>query len=656
MITTESLLSTESACTFPTAMVGNWTSNNLGTIRIMSTSMHTTALSVLGDGLGTDWDCQENQVGSDKYLIRSVLTTLLIPDYYHIFLCLDMMKVNENSYLYYQRSGEDPSYSNMRLTGKKNTTTSPSDDFAGMCDQSASTVPEYHVMFREGFESGAKTDFPAIFKGKFEYTFDDGSGIQCGNTSALDLCTDTTTWSANYTTCSTKIAYSGGAVVWCVASVQDGDVYYVTVYNADSTVDGSTTFQTSCLVAQLIGDKIFVSQSPTECQVAQSPTVLPTGGALLVLTSTDPCTDAEAIVNTDTDNTAAVVAGVLVSLILVAALIVGAILYKRHLEKKEVERKLIRKQDTQKFHPDHPMAEGAIALDVPPTFLLMKDEKLSEAGEEKPIVAPKHNDTMAAPKPLNPIAEMSLPISVEPDIVTKNRTSKGPPAGKKKTPRFQNSPKKSLEEKFGRKKSTVAEIEKEEKLTVLHDYLSAEGMNVSSRARGVPPVELPGGLMRSKTELPFKLVHEPLRKESLTARVPPVSHPKPASNSTNRKASLTAASATYSSPSKKVPGPAPSRLKTRSKTMFGKSGKKKSAAKSNAKKSTPDKQNEDSILPLPTPREKEKEKEVGAERDSSGYASNPESVVSGLAGGPTENPEPDTDFDTIQSSSKKPWH
>ena len=62
--------------------------------------------------------------------------------------------------------------------------------------------------FLQGFDSTAKIDFPSILLGSFTYTYNLAGTVYCSSNSHLDICTDTTTATFNYTVCSTKQVFS----------------------------------------------------------------------------------------------------------------------------------------------------------------------------------------------------------------------------------------------------------------------------------------------------------------------------------------------------------------------------------------------------------------------------------------------------------------
>nr|XP_022325138.1 uncharacterized protein LOC111125514 isoform X4 [Crassostrea virginica] len=103
--------------------------------------------------------------------------------------------------------------------------------------------------------------------------------------------TDRTQMVVNYALCSTKHFYSNGGVAYCVYSTSVDSNYYVTVVNADSTVDFSTTFRFTCYAMTTSGGYVLASDNKGACVQDQTPhNKSATGTGTLTFSSNDKCT------------------------------------------------------------------------------------------------------------------------------------------------------------------------------------------------------------------------------------------------------------------------------------------------------------------------------------------------------------------------------
>nr|XP_022325137.1 uncharacterized protein LOC111125514 isoform X3 [Crassostrea virginica] len=123
----------------------------------------------------------------------------------------------------------------------------------------------------------------------FIYSFNNGLSTSCDCTSMW--VTDRTQMVVNYALCSTKHFYSNGGVAYCVYSTSVDSNYYVTVVNADSTVDFSTTFRFTCYAMTTSGGYVLASDNKGACVQDQTPhNKSATGTGTLTFSSNDKCT------------------------------------------------------------------------------------------------------------------------------------------------------------------------------------------------------------------------------------------------------------------------------------------------------------------------------------------------------------------------------
>nr|XP_022325135.1 uncharacterized protein LOC111125514 isoform X1 [Crassostrea virginica] len=151
------------------------------------------------------------------------------------------------------------------------------------------TVVETIVLVKKGYVQNATQNCPIPFLGSFIYSFNNGLSTSCDCTSMW--VTDRTQMVVNYALCSTKHFYSNGGVAYCVYSTSVDSNYYVTVVNADSTVDFSTTFRFTCYAMTTSGGYVLASDNKGACVQDQTPhNKSATGTGTLTFSSNDKCT------------------------------------------------------------------------------------------------------------------------------------------------------------------------------------------------------------------------------------------------------------------------------------------------------------------------------------------------------------------------------
>nr|XP_022325130.1 uncharacterized protein LOC111125510 [Crassostrea virginica] len=194
------------------------------------------------------------------------------------------------------------------------------------------TTVETIVLIKKGYIQNAAQNCPTPFLGSFHYSYNDGSSTFCDGMSMWEVCTDQTQMVVNYNLCSTKQFYSNGGVAYCVYSTSVDSNYYVTVVNADSTVDFNTTFRFTCYAVTTSEGYVLASDNKGACVQDQTPqNKSATGTGTLTFSSNEKCTGSTASPESSSINTvfiAGIVVGVLVMAAVVAA-VVGVVLCKK---------------------------------------------------------------------------------------------------------------------------------------------------------------------------------------------------------------------------------------------------------------------------------------------------------------------------------------
>ncbi|XP_021364543.1 uncharacterized protein LOC110457532 isoform X2 [Mizuhopecten yessoensis] len=324
----------ESACTFPTAFQNTWLTNSRGTWTVNSSTISNFPAQAEPSASALfNMDCEE--VFSGYYVLKSqeTVTPFSGPAQYNVYTCLYLEQQSDYNYIYSLLTQEftvalTPATVIERITlGSASSTLSG----ASVCSDTAYTTAgeRVHVALLNGSESLGKADCPSILQGYFTYL-----GTTC-NSTFVDVCTDTKQLAFNTTACTQNIIYSQNGSLDCVYQNTIGSYTYVTVYNEDSSVDGSTYYAFSCLVVSEAGVYTYASVKPTECEANQVSTTTPTGGYVTVFEETAACTTSTT--STEDLTYLYVILGIIVLLIIITIIILLICCIKCRKRLKDVE-------------------------------------------------------------------------------------------------------------------------------------------------------------------------------------------------------------------------------------------------------------------------------------------------------------------------------
>ncbi|XP_078324037.1 uncharacterized protein LOC144622549 [Crassostrea virginica] len=279
----------------------------------------------------TSWTCVDQDTSNNLLLFKSNQTVNVFGDLHRLYRCVKWEKLTDFSYSYQIYADKELNAQNHRVSVKMD---SISVDISSGCTTTNGlpTAVETIVLVKKGYIQNAAQNCPTPFLGTFNYSLNDGSSTFCDGTSIWDVCSDRTQMVVNYTLCSTKQFYSSGGVAYCVYSTSVGSNYYVTVANADSTVDFSTTFRFTCYAVTTSGGYVLASDNKGACVQDQNPqSKSATGTGTLTFSLYENCAGSTASSESSSTNTvliAGIVVGVLVMAAVVAA-VVGVVLYKK---------------------------------------------------------------------------------------------------------------------------------------------------------------------------------------------------------------------------------------------------------------------------------------------------------------------------------------
>ncbi|OPL21547.1 hypothetical protein AM593_06533, partial [Mytilus galloprovincialis] len=266
-------------CTYPSDLRGTWYDSVYGTVAFTDSSMNMETKAFVTGFTNTNFTCQLNN--GDMYVSKSVeAVTLGILGGFtvNVWICFEIKSLTTSSFYYYLRSSDQDNLNFGDVVPVATTVTTVTE--ADVCNTSPGVASA-----KEGLSA-----VPVPLLGDFTYTMNFGTdSSQCGVSAFWEGCSNTTIITLNNTACGSQfVGYSASGSLGCITSFQDTtstSVYYVGVYNFDTSVNGASTKRFTCFTVEFDTNITMVSQSPNKCSSGSSPTVLPTDGALLHLTT-----------------------------------------------------------------------------------------------------------------------------------------------------------------------------------------------------------------------------------------------------------------------------------------------------------------------------------------------------------------------------------
>ncbi|CAG2229923.1 unnamed protein product [Mytilus edulis] len=279
-------------CTYPSDLRGTWHDSVYGTIAFTDSSMNMETKSFVSGFTNTNFTCQLNN--GDMYVSKSVesVTLGILGGFtINVWICFEIKSLTTSSFYYYLRSSDQDNLNFGDVVPVATTVTSVAE--ADVCNTSPG-VGEFHMLVNPASAKEGLSAVPVPLLGDFTYTMNFGTASsECGVSAFWEGCSNTTIITLNNTACGSQfVGYSASGSLGCITSFQDTtstSVYYVGVYNFDTSVNGASTKRFTCFTVEFDTNITMVSQSPNKCSSGSSPTVLPTDGALLQLTTVTSC-------------------------------------------------------------------------------------------------------------------------------------------------------------------------------------------------------------------------------------------------------------------------------------------------------------------------------------------------------------------------------
>ncbi|XP_052674699.1 uncharacterized protein LOC128156563 [Crassostrea angulata] len=329
------------SCTLPAYWDGDYHDSSDTTRDITFTR---SSSNVVGWGLMvyssaiSSWTCVDEDTSNNLLLFQSNQKADVFGAPHNVYRCIKWEKLTDYSYSYLIYANIESNAQNKRVFVLPNTTVV---DTSSGCNPS-NGLPfaiETAVLIKKGYIANATQNCPSPFLGSFNYSFSDGSTTYCDGTSVWGVCSDRTQMVVNYTLCSTTQFYSNGGVAYCAFSTSVGSNYYVTVVNADSTVDFGGTFRFTCYAVKSSGGLVYASDNKGMCLPNQDPqTKSATGTGTLTFSAFKTCPFIlDTTTETSSDNIGLIAGSVTGVVLLVAAAVVAGILIHKKYQHNQIQ-------------------------------------------------------------------------------------------------------------------------------------------------------------------------------------------------------------------------------------------------------------------------------------------------------------------------------
>nr|XP_022322889.1 uncharacterized protein LOC111124330 [Crassostrea virginica] len=261
----------------------------------------------------TSWTCVEQS--ADAYLMKGDQNVNVFGSLHSAYLCLRVALVTDVSFTYTIQSDEQSNAGGERVTILPATTNA---SLSGDCVAASPPGPEeYHVLVKADNVSNVRQYFPepllaVLYNSAFVKT-----GPVCDSDVILDMCSDRSTM--NRTECSAVLGQVSVSEYYCVAHVQDGANFYVSLLNPQTT--GSNQQHFLCLAVTKLNSQVYISDNIGSCAKGQDPGVKqPNGTEALVMYASVLC-PFETSTAEETSDVGLIIGSVIASLVILGLIL-----------------------------------------------------------------------------------------------------------------------------------------------------------------------------------------------------------------------------------------------------------------------------------------------------------------------------------------------
>ncbi|KAK3604573.1 hypothetical protein CHS0354_026265 [Potamilus streckersoni] len=266
----------DAVCTFPSQFQSStYEDSYKGTLTFTANAMTGWGVVAYGNTV-TNWQCHivtsYSESSGGLLVFKATDSISALGASFYAYLCLNITKVTDNSFYYYQMNGIQPNAQNERVLISNDNTLST---VGTTCESSYSGhVAEFKVLLKSGMASTAAQNVSTELFANFDYNYTDASGATaCASSSDNWVFCDTrVSMTFNFTTCSQAIAY-GTSGIWYHIVTLSLTYKYMVVFNS------AASHKFTCFT---FTDDTKTTYVYDYCRSGQTNTALPTvGGATI---------------------------------------------------------------------------------------------------------------------------------------------------------------------------------------------------------------------------------------------------------------------------------------------------------------------------------------------------------------------------------------
>lgn len=279
----------ESVCTFPSEIDGDWYSAYKGKLTFNSTHLTGYPIYMSAAVQSLDFECYINT--DRKYLLRATSTALVFGQYIRGYICLELWRVSSTKYYYYHATTKNPT-NHDHVKGFIDSVATGT--MATVCDvDEPYNITSFVTLVKDGTIATGDSEATcssSLLSSYNAVSISDSSGSTTCSSTTMDGCTDRTEMRYTYDAgCGSTLKFSTDGFWTCMRSVTSGGYTYLSVWNNDSSVTGSTTYsyqsgvnyQFACLVISGSSATMF----PNYCSdSSQTPTSVSSPGLKISFT------------------------------------------------------------------------------------------------------------------------------------------------------------------------------------------------------------------------------------------------------------------------------------------------------------------------------------------------------------------------------------
>lgn len=284
----------DGTCTFPTYLMGEWTSAERGSLSITTDSIYNYKVYIPSADPNNptidyyNFTCL-TEVNANRFTIRSMNFNVLFGTNVFFYICLDIYNVNDQLNYYYHATAVDT----LIRENMVGIAEDKSNSYENICTRSYRDPSNFIVLLRKDAveDEAIQTLCPNALQMVYSnITFTSHSGTTENCVAAqMDGCTNKTMLNFTQGDCTEKTLSDGGIYTCIFSKTVDSQLYFA-AWNNDDTMT-SSTYRFSCFkITNYMNGTVFLEEKPNFCGNSVNFTAYPSTSSSAELKDiTDTC-------------------------------------------------------------------------------------------------------------------------------------------------------------------------------------------------------------------------------------------------------------------------------------------------------------------------------------------------------------------------------